>query len=181
MCGSRKREKMCKIPHEVGSKNSKNRWNCEQSTNLGASFKFTTYSAQSTNSLILFGITRNYLINGRSLLLYQFTKTDRNNYRGISLLSTSYNILLNILLSRLVPYIDEIIGDHQCGFRRNRSTTEQIFCIRQILEKKMGVQWDRTSAIHRLQEKPMIQWVREESIVQYSHRVWGIHETRQVD
>jgi hypothetical protein len=44
--------------------------------------------------------------------------------------------LPNILLSRLVPYIDEIIGDHQCGFRRNRSTTDQIFCIRQILEKK---------------------------------------------
>jgi hypothetical protein len=27
-----------------------------------------------TNSLILFGIRKNYLINGRSLLLYQFTK-----------------------------------------------------------------------------------------------------------
>jgi hypothetical protein len=67
-------------------------------------------------------------------------KTDCNNYRGISLLSTSYTILSNILLSRLVPYIDEIIGDHQCGFRRNRSTTDQIFCIRQILEKKTGVQ-----------------------------------------
>jgi hypothetical protein len=63
-------------------------------------------------------------------------KTDCNNYRGISLLSTSYKILANILLSRLGPYIDEIIGDHQCGFRRNRSTTDQIFCIRQILEKK---------------------------------------------
>jgi hypothetical protein len=33
-------------------------------------------------------------------------------------------------------YVDEIIGDHQYGFRRNRSTTDQIFCIRQILEKK---------------------------------------------
>jgi hypothetical protein len=43
-------------------------------------------------------------------------KTDCNNYRGISLLSTSYKILSNILLSRLTPYIDEIIGDHQCGF-----------------------------------------------------------------
>jgi hypothetical protein len=62
-------------------------------------------------------------------------KTDCNNYCGISLLSTSYNILSNIRLSRLSPYIDEIIGDHQCGFQRNRSTTDQIFCIRQILEK----------------------------------------------
>jgi hypothetical protein len=33
-------------------------------------------------------------------------KTDCNNYRGISLLSTSYKIVLNILLSRLSPYID---------------------------------------------------------------------------
>jgi hypothetical protein len=57
-------------------------------------------------------------------------KTDCNNYRGISLVLTSYKILSNILLSRLVPYIDEITGDHQCGFRRNRSTTDQIFCIR---------------------------------------------------
>jgi hypothetical protein len=43
-------------------------------------------------------------------------KTDCNNYRGISLLSTSHKILSNILLSRLGPYIDEIIGDLQCGF-----------------------------------------------------------------
>jgi hypothetical protein len=42
-------------------------------------------------------------------------KTDCNNYRGISLLSTSYKILSNILLSRLSLYVDEIIGDHQCG------------------------------------------------------------------
>jgi hypothetical protein len=44
-------------------------------------------------------------------------------------------MLSNSLLSRLIPYADEIIGDHKCGFRRNRST-EQIFYIRQILEKK---------------------------------------------
>jgi hypothetical protein len=54
-------------------------------------------------------------------------KTDCNNYREILLLSTSYKILSNILLSRLSPYIDEIIRDHRCGFLRNRSTTDQIF------------------------------------------------------
>jgi sorting nexin-29 len=62
-------------------------------------------------------------------------KTDCSNYRGISLLSTSYKILSNVLLARLTPYADEIMGDHQCGFRRNRSTTDQIFYIRQTLEK----------------------------------------------
>jgi hypothetical protein len=39
-----------------------------------------------------------------------------SNYCGISLLSTSYKILPDILLSKLSPYRDEIIGDHQCGF-----------------------------------------------------------------
>jgi hypothetical protein len=44
-------------------------------------------------------------------------KTDCSNYRGISLLSNTYKILSNILLSRLTPYAEEIIGEHQCGFR----------------------------------------------------------------
>jgi hypothetical protein len=72
--------------------------------------------------------------------------TDCSNYRGISLQSTSYKILFNILLPRLIPYADEIIGNHQCGFRRNRSTTDQIFYIRQILEKK----WEYNGKIHQL-------------------------------
>jgi hypothetical protein len=53
-------------------------------------------------------------------------KTDYSNSRGILLLSTSYKILSNILLSRLIPYADEIIGDHQCGFRCSRSTIDHI-------------------------------------------------------
>jgi hypothetical protein len=64
----------------------------------------------------------------------------------LSLLSTPYKTLSNILLSRLSPYVDEIIGDHQCGFRRNRSITDQIFCSHQILEKK----WEFNEAVHQL-------------------------------
>jgi hypothetical protein len=44
-------------------------------------------------------------------------KTFCSNYRGYSLLPTSYKILSNILLSRLIPYAEEIIGDHLCGFQ----------------------------------------------------------------
>jgi len=61
-------------------------------------------------------------------------KTGCSNYRGISLLPSTYRILSNILLCGLIPYAVEITGDHQCGFRRNRSATDHIFCIRQILE-----------------------------------------------
>jgi hypothetical protein len=62
--------------------------------------------------------------------------TDCSNYRSVSLLPTTYNILSSILPSRLTVYAEEIIGNHQFGFRRNRSTTDHIFCIRQIPEKK---------------------------------------------
>jgi len=42
-------------------------------------------------------------------------KTDCNNYRGISLVPTTYKVLSNILISRLIPYEEEVTGDHQCG------------------------------------------------------------------
>jgi hypothetical protein len=62
----------------------------------------------------------------------------RNNYRGMSLLSTACRIVSNILLARLTPYVIEVFGDHQCGCRRNIGTTDQIFYIRQILGEKNG-------------------------------------------
>jgi hypothetical protein len=68
------------------------------------------------------------------------------NYRGISFLSIAYNILSNILLARLTPYINEVTWDHQCRFHRNRSTVDQIFYIRQILEEK----WDYNMTVHPL-------------------------------
>jgi hypothetical protein len=48
----------------------------------------------------------------------------------------SYTLLFDILVSRITPCVDKITGYHHCGFRRNRSTTDQIFDICQILEKK---------------------------------------------
>jgi hypothetical protein len=43
-------------------------------------------------------------------------KRDCINYPGISLLSTTYKILSNILLSRSTAYAEAITGDHQCAF-----------------------------------------------------------------
>jgi hypothetical protein len=77
-------------------------------------------------------------------LSYVFTELLISNYY-LDLINL-IKISSNILLSRLVPYIDEIIGNRQCGFRRNRSTTDQIFCIRQILEKK----WEYNETVNQL-------------------------------
>ena len=71
-------------------------------------------------------------------------KRDCSNYRSMSVLQTTYKLVSSILFSRLTPHAEEIIGDHQCGFRRNRSASYHIFCIRQILEKK----WEYNKAVH---------------------------------
>jgi hypothetical protein len=54
----------------------------------------------------------------KPIVLPIYKKGDKTdcNYRGMSLLSTSYTILSNIILSKLNPYIYEVTGDHQCGF-----------------------------------------------------------------
>ena len=45
-----------------------------------------------------------------------------------------------------MPHAKEIIGDQQCGFRRNRSTIDHIFCIRHILENK----WEYNEEVYQL-------------------------------
>jgi hypothetical protein len=64
-----------------------------------------------------------------SIIVTIFNKGDKtqcSSYRGISLLSSTYKILSNILRSRLTPHAEEITWDHQCGFQHNRSTTIRI-------------------------------------------------------
>jgi len=60
-------------------------------------------------------------------------------------LSTTYKILSSTLLSKLTSFEEEITGDYQGGFRRNRSTSDHMFCIRQIVETK----WEYNEAVHQ--------------------------------
>jgi len=60
---------------------------------------------------------------------------ETKNYRGISLLDTCFQILSSILLERLAPFAEELVGIYQCGFRKGRSTTDQIFTLKQLMEK----------------------------------------------
>ena len=57
------------------------------------------------------------------------------NYRGVNLLNIAYKILSSILFMKISPFAESIIGNYQCGFHKNISTINQIFTLRQIMEK----------------------------------------------
>ena len=55
------------------------------------------------------------------------------NYRGISLNCIGYKILFNIIYERLTPH-KASFGGSVLMLRTGKSTTDQIFLLRQILE-----------------------------------------------
>ena len=64
-------------------------------------------------------------------------RTECGNYRGISLVAHTVNILLKIIARRLSEYYCERVGilpEEQSGFRANRSTTDMMFVIRRSQE-----------------------------------------------
>uniref|UniRef100_A0A8D8TV43 Craniofacial development protein 2 n=1 Tax=Cacopsylla melanoneura TaxID=428564 RepID=A0A8D8TV43_9HEMI len=67
-----------------------------------------------------------------------------DNYRGISLLNVTYKIMSILLLNRLLPYSEDLIGEYQTGFRKGRSTLDHIFTLRQVFEKL----WEYNSGGH---------------------------------
>jgi len=71
-----------------------------------------------------------------SMTLPMFKKGQRSNpenYRGITLLNATQKLLSKIVLDKLNAYSQ--ISEEQQGFRPNRSTTDALFIIRQVVEK----------------------------------------------
>jgi hypothetical protein len=62
------------------------------------------------------------------------------------LLSTSYKIVSNIRPSGLIPYANEINGDHQRGFRRNRSGTD----FAHLSDTGQNWEYTRNGTVHQL-------------------------------
>ncbi|CAF3323508.1 unnamed protein product [Rotaria sp. Silwood2] len=74
-----------------------------------------------------------------AILIRLFKKGDKqlcDNYRGISLLSVISKLFSRIILNRIQQLIDNQLLESQSGFRANRSTIDQIFILKMIMEKR---------------------------------------------
>jgi len=63
------------------------------------------------------------------------------NYRGISLLCTTYKIYAEILRGRLEKEVEErkLVPDSQAGFRSGRSTIDNIWMLNHLLQRKKRI------------------------------------------
>jgi Reverse transcriptase (RNA-dependent DNA polymerase) len=61
--------------------------------------------------------------------------TECNNYRTIALLNHMCKVLMMVMLERLKAQVEPHLAEEQTGFRRDRSTSQQILMLRLIAEK----------------------------------------------
>lgn len=60
-------------------------------------------------------------------------KSNCHNYRGIALLDVAYKVLSTWIKQKIEVIAEKLIGEYQAGFRKGRSTTDQVFTLKQTL------------------------------------------------
>jgi len=98
-------------------------------------------------------------------------KTDPKNYRGITLLNSLTKLFTSILKGKIESLIP--IREEQQGFRKNRSTLDAIFIVRQIVEKSYEFNHpvfmcfvDLTKAFDRVQLNDVLNILNDHNIPQ---------------
>ena len=75
----------------------------------------------------------------RARVISLFKRGDRtrtDNYRGISILDTTYKLYARIVNGRLKPITEVLLLEEQNGFRKGRSCIDAIFTLKLIIEKR---------------------------------------------
>ena len=77
------------------------------------------------------------------LFIKKGDKTDCSHYRGTSLLPTTYNILSGILLSRLTPHENKLMGIINVDF----DATRQLLIIYSAFIIYLGKKWEHKETV----------------------------------
>jgi hypothetical protein len=64
-------------------------------------------------------------------------RKDPGNYRGIFLLDVAGKVLTSVIADRVSKIAEPWLRDEQCGFRKRRGTTQQIFALRRLQEEAL--------------------------------------------
>ena len=86
------------------------------------------------------------------------------NWRGITLTSVPSKVFGRVLIDRIGQGVDSKLRDEQAGFRRGRSTVEQIFVLRNIVEQV--VEWQSTLYI-------LLLWTLRKHLTPYTEKACG--------
>ena len=62
-------------------------------------------------------------------------KRECGNYRGVSLLSVPGKVFGRVIMDRVKEATEYLVSEEQCGFRGGRGCIDQIFSVRQVVEK----------------------------------------------
>ncbi len=138
-------------------------------------------------------IINNELRNGpgkemkRAILVTLFKKGDRNdlsNYRPIMITPMLYRLVMRIVSNRLMQLIldKSIIPNNQQGFLRNRSTMNNLYFLKEMIDKAVSEQEDLfvtlidiTKAYDNVNHKSLLKILEaigfEESFIEWT-RVW---------
>ena len=112
--------------------------------------------------------------------------TKCENYRTISLINHSSKILLEIIRIRMKPYVEAILEEEQAGFRPGRSTVEQVFALKMLIqhriEKKDGkvfaVFIDYKKAFDRVWHDGLFSVLQQYGVLENSSTSSGISTAR---
>jgi hypothetical protein len=97
-------------------------------------------------------VHRLYAITGSDpTIFYLFYTYFNNNKKSVIYVLANHLFVFHVMMTAYSQTCSEEETNKfsiktVCGFRRNRSTTDQIFCIHQILEKK----WEYNETVHQL-------------------------------
>ena len=69
-------------------------------------------------------------------------RSECSNHRWISLLSVPGKVFASVILNRCKDSVDRVLREEQCSFRKSRGCADQLFALRQIIEKSMAFQLD---------------------------------------
>ena len=101
-------------------------------------------------------------------------KGDRSicdNYRGITLLSVPSKVFSRVLISRIQDGVESQLREEQAGFRKGRSTTEQLFTLRNIIEQ--CTEWNAALFVNYVDFEKAFDSIHRESLW-YIMKYYGI-------